>query len=506
MTMKQLARLLQASEFMTPTQAVTFLSREMGRFEDKQILFSILSLELEPNNIGLAKAKKWMAKVYDVFESEIQTEYDTYGDLGEAMYWVDSSNKENTYTIKTFKTLLELDCSNIVSNSFDLIQEHIYNMSDIEVKWFIRYWLRTSRNGIKTATLQKVLAKHYGKKISEVKKHCNFNTLSDVISYYEMNEEPPMNLTHGSFIKPMLAKSLPMKQWPSNKIVDFKYDGNRYQIHKDKDSVIIFNRKGNIVTEQFTDVAEVVRNYEVDELILDGEIYPILEGGSPAPHSKLGTRVHSKDKADAISKCPVKWVIFDCLMYNGVTIMNLPYSQRLIEMNKLPDQAERSTTDVMAFYNKAINEGFEGIIVKDADAPYESGKRSKYWAKYKPPLIDLDVVIISAKYGDGKNANVFATFEIAVKSDNGFTSVGWCGSGFTDIQLITLTNTLRKNVESFKDGTYNFLPRVVLEIRADLVSKDAKGNLSLRFPRCQRIREDKFVSDIDTIKRMEELA
>jgi len=491
---------------MTPTQAVTFLSREMENFEDKKTLFSILSQDLVSNNIGLAKAKKWMAKVYDVFESEIQTEYDSYGDLGEAMYWVDSSNKENTYTIKTFKTLLELDCSNIVSNSFDLIQEHIYNMSDIEVKWFIRYWLRTSRNGIQTSTLQKVLAKHYGKKISEVKKHCNFNTLSDVISYYEMNEEPPMNLTHGSFIKPMLAKALPMKQWPDSKIIDFKYDGNRYQIHKSKDSVIIFNRKGKIVTEQFTDVAEVVRNYEVDELILDGEIYPILEGGSPAPHSKLGTRVHSKDKADAISKCPVKWVMFDCLKYDGVTIMNLPYWHRLEFIKRLPDQAERSTTDVMAFYNKAINEGFEGIIVKDADAPYESGKRSKYWAKYKPPLIDLDVVIISAKYGDGKNSNVFATFEIAVKSDNGFTSVGWCGSGFTDVQLITLTNTLRKNVESFKDGTYHFLPRVVLEIRADLVSKDAKGNLSLRFPRCKRIREDKFVSDIDTIKRMEELA
>lgn len=48
---------------MTPTQAVTFLSKEMESFEDKQILFSILSLELTPNNIGLAKAKKWMAKI-----------------------------------------------------------------------------------------------------------------------------------------------------------------------------------------------------------------------------------------------------------------------------------------------------------------------------------------------------------------------------------------------------------------------------------------------------------
>ena len=504
MTMKQLARLLEASESMTPTQAVTFLSREIGRFEDKQILFSILSLELAPNNIGLAKAKKWMAKIYDVFEDEIDVEYDTYGDLGEAMYWFDNSQKDNKYTIKTLKTLLELDCSNMTSNSFALIEEHLLNMSDNEVKWFIRYWLRTPRNGIQSTTLKKVLAKHYGKKIADVKKHCNFNSMTDVISYYEMNEEPPMNLTHGAFVSPMLAKAIPMNKWPTNKIVDFKYDGNRYQIHKQDDSVIIFNRTGKIVTDQFSDVAEIVRNYEVNNLILDGEIYPV-ENGLPAPHSKLATRVHSKDKAEAISKCPVKWVIFDCLMYKGVTIMNLPYSQRLIEMNTLPDQAERSTTDVMAFYNKAINEGFEGIIVKDAKAPYESGKRSKYWAKYKPPLIDLDVVIVSAKYGDGKNSNVFATFEIAVKSDNGFTSVGWCGSGFTDTQLINLTSNLRKNVESFKDGTYNFLPRIVLEIRADLVSKDAKGNLSLRFPRCKRIREDKFVNDIDTLKRMEEL-
>ena len=185
MTMKQLARLLEASESMTPTQAVTFLSREIGRFEDKQILFSILSLELAPNNIGLAKAKIWMAKIYDVFEDEIDVEYDTYGDLGEAMYWFDNSQKDNKYTIKTFKTLLELDCSNMTSNSFALIEEHLLNMSDNEVKWFIRYWLRTPRNGIQSTTLKKVLAKHYGKKIADVKKHCNFNSMTDVISYYE---------------------------------------------------------------------------------------------------------------------------------------------------------------------------------------------------------------------------------------------------------------------------------------------------------------------------------
>ena len=86
-----------------------------------------------------------------------------------------------------------------------------------------------------------------------------------------------------------------MNKWPKNKIVDYKYDGNRYQIHKEEDSVIIFNRKGNIVTPQFQDVVEKVREYPVDRCILDGEIYPIKDDGSPAEHKLMATRVHSKN-------------------------------------------------------------------------------------------------------------------------------------------------------------------------------------------------------------------
>ena len=50
-----------------------------------------------------------------------------------------------------------------------------------------------------------------------------------------------------------------------------------------------------------------------------------------------------------------------------------------------------------------------------------------------------------------------------------------------------------------------FLPRIVLEVKADLVSHDAKGNIGLRFPRMKRIRDDKFVSDINTIKDVTEM-
>ena len=53
--------------------------------------------------------------------------------------------------------------------------------------------------------------------------------------------------------------------------------------------------------------------------------------------------------------------------------------------------------------------------------------------------------------------------------------------------------------------SYNFLPRVVLEVSADLVTRDAKGNIGLRFPRVTRIRDDKFAQDANTINDVEEM-
>lgn len=92
-----------------------------------------------------------------------------------------------------------------------------------------------------------------------------------------------------------------------------------------------------------------------------------------------------------------------------------------------------------------------------------------------------------------------------MKANNGYHSVGWCGTGFSDSDLINLTNTLRRNVESFDNGRFFVSPVVILEVKADLVSRDEKGNLGLRFPRCVRIREDKFVADINTLNDVERL-
>ncbi len=512
MNWNRMSRLLEAIENESPTRIVKALAdelEEMSVTENKKLFLEILDKDSLPaNSMALVKAKKWLAKSFDVHTDEIDAMLFAHDDLGEALYyWYTSAESQETYSLLSVKTLLTKNYGKIESDEFESFKNAVLGMSALEGKWFLKYLLRKPRNGINRGLVVKALAKAYDKKLGVVKKHLATCTIGNVLLYYEMGEEPLPNLEHGSFVAPMLAKDVPMNKWPSNKIVDYKYDGNRYQIHIDDGNVIIFNRKGKIVTRQFPDVVETVESYVLKNAILDGEIYPINQDGSPAEHKLMGTRVHSKNVQEAMERVTIKWVIFDCMKINDDIILNLPYSERLEKFSHLPDQAHRMEEggDVLAFYNRAINDGFEGIIVKDASLPYEPAKRSAGWAKYKPPRIELDVVILSAKYGQGSKANVFATFEMGVDTDTGFMSVGWVGTGFSDAELLRLTNSLRKIVVDYNEDTYSFSPRIVLEVTADLVTEDANGNTGLRFPRCKRIRDDKFVNDINTAEDVEAL-
>lgn len=516
-TWMNFCRMLESTENLLPTIQIARISKELENFEPfiPDVLTLLSNSELESNGIGLAKAQKWLSEMLGVYEDEMKASYTAHNDLGSAVYHMDySAETQEAIGIKSILNLLQMNCSklnsgidNSYSNEYNILNYAITNMSSLERKWFIRYWIRVPRNGIDKGTVTKILAKWSDKKIADVKNHLNLNSISDTTRYYLMGENPPMEVSHGNFVAPMLAKDVPMNKWPENKIVDYKYDGNRYQIHKEGDNVIIFNRKGSVVTQQFQDVVEKVRTYNIHTCILDGEIYPINEDGSPAEHKLMATRVHSKDHAEAREKVKVKWVIFDCLKFGKDTIMDLSYSDRVIAIKTLPDQAHRMPEDgnVLGFYNQAINDGFEGIIVKDATLPYEAGKRSKGWAKYKPPRIELDVAIVSAKYGEGAKSNVFATFGIAVKNEGEWISVGSVGTGFSDEDLLKLTRELRTIITGVDNGTYFFTPRTVLEVSADLITRDSSNNIGLRFPRCKRIREDKFVIDCNTLEDVENL-
>lgn len=500
MTFARFARLNQTIEHLTPTSTIEVICKNWEHFDSPVELIRVLDLDYAGNNLGTRKAVKWIASTLQVFEDEVKLNSEIHMDLGEGIYHFVEEGEDSSYTLTQLLTLLEMDCAKKSEHNFGTFEQAFHQFSSLEKKWFIRFWTQKPRNGLNRGNIIKLLAKLYAKKDSEVKSHCNFNTPAEVLEYYLAGENPPMELQPGTFVSPMLAKVVPRYNWPQNRIYEYKYDGARYQIHKDNQTVIVFNRKGKIVNTQFEDIVTQVSEYPQKKLILDTEIYPV-DGGKPAPFQRMGTRIHSKDHQRAMMECPVKLAIFDVLHYENLVLLDEPLSTRLEYLEKFSDMTEYTKErDYKSFYSKAIAEGFEGIMVKNLDAKYQPGKRSVHWAKHKPPRIELDVVITGARYGEGKRGNVFASFDIAVgDSEGGFYSMGSIGTGFKDRDFTSLTNRLRPIVDSYENETYQVRPRIVLEVTSDLISKNADGKYSLRFPRLVRIRDDKPVSDINTI-------
>ena len=498
MSMSRFARMCEALEGK-PNKAET-IENSMSAFSDIPTVLKILSLNYEVNNIGSKRAISWIANALGLFESEIKGEVEAWGDLGEGMnQFLAYDNEDSSITIAEFYRLLEMDCSSISGNSYTLIAEAMSSMSGLELKWFIRYWLRNPRNGVNKPTVVKTLIKRYPNK--NVKVHAELHDPDELFTYFESNITPPTTVKYGKFIPPMLAKSY-ANVLPKKYVIDFKYDGNRYQIHKQKKEVIIFNRKGKVVTHQFPDIVDIVSEFNAPSCILDTEIYPVYPDGSPAPHKVMNVRVHSKDHEKAMKRCPVKLVIFDVLQYFDSLQTKKTYCERLSHLKDFPSEnrvTQYEDGDIQRAYNLAINEGFEGIMIKDLDAPYAIGKRSTSWLKHKPPRIELDVVITSAKYGEGKRSDVFGTYGISVKNGYEYVRVGSVGTGLSDKDLIFLTTELKKITESYEQEEFTFLPRYVLEVTCDLVSQDSDGNYGLRFPRVTRIRQDKHAADCTTL-------
>tara|TARA_A100001201_G_scaffold112786_1_gene96612 strand:- start:75 stop:1583 length:1509 start_codon:yes stop_codon:yes gene_type:complete len=495
----------ESLENRTPSEKRHMICATLPHFEDRRAAIKILSLEYEMNNIGEKKAIKWLANIFDVFEDEIEDSAHSWLDLGEGMKEFLSANRpDSTLSLTDMVRLLELDCSSMSNGtSYTSIRDAIGRMSALEVKWFIRYWLRKPRNGVNKSTVEKAMSDHYQKNI---KQYSVGNSLTSLVHYLENDLEPP-ELVHGNFVKPMLAKKY-LGKLPEQFIMDIKYDGNRYQIHSKDNSVIIFNRKGKIVTEQYADIVAIVESWEADDFILDTEIYPVKQDGSPAPHQTLATRVHSKDKQQAISKCPVQLVVFDCLLYQGQSILNDSYGDRLEYLETIvPSEFVTQTFrhgNVDAAYNVAINGGFEGIMIKDLNAPYQS-KRTVSLLKHKPPRVELDVVITSGEYGKGKRAGVIGTYGVSVRDGTDYVDIGKVGSGISEEEMYSLDTQLKRIVDSYSGGTYHFLPRVVLEVTCDFLTKNQDGSYGMRFPRILRIRDDKYPTDCNTIEEIEEL-
>ena len=123
-----------------------------------------------------------------------------------------------------------------------------------------------------------------------------------------------------------------------------------------------------------------------------------------------------------------------------------------------------------------VNAGFEGIMIKDVNAPYEC-KRNTFWMKWKP-TITVDLEVIGVEEGTGRNIGRLGALVCAGTDDGKDITVN-VGSGFSD---------------SDRDILYSDRNLVIgrtVEILCDVITQNQDGTYSLRFPRFVRFRDDK---------------
>ena len=146
-------------------------------------------------------------------------------------------------------------------------------------------------------------------------------------------------------------------------------------------------------------------------------------------------------------------------------------------------------------------------MIKSLASAYQPGRRGLAWLKLKRELATLDVVVTGAEFGHGKRAGVLSDYTFAVRDGDALRNVGKAYSGLTDAEIADLTKFFHEHTLENFGGFRTVEPLKVLEVAFNNVMRSDRHNsgFALRFPRIIRIRDDKPVSEIDTLARVEEI-
>lgn len=391
-------------------------------------------------------------------------------------------------------------------------------------------------------------------------------------------------------VRPMLAERVATTMDALNRMngrgfAEYKLDGERIQVHKGPENVELFTRRLDKITHHFPDLVESVRTLNVNETILEGEVVAVdSETGAYLPFQLLMRRRRKHGINEAMENYPVVINFFDVLYLDGAETTLMPFSERraLLEkivsgkdvrgknsqsepkrsksglsikkvkngnngtssggmgrntgiignnqrMKLVPQIVVEDPTQVEKFMAAAIENGCEGLMIKQPESTYRAGAREYAWVKlkreYQSELADtLDLVIVGALYGRGRRVGKYGALLLAAYDVNAdlFRSTTKVGTGFTDKSLAQFFKDLEKYVLTHRHPRVDtgmkmdvwFEPKIVIEVIASEITLSPSHTaginslregfgLALRFPKFTgKIRDDKKPEDATAVEEL----
>jgi DNA ligase-1 len=321
-------------------------------------------------------------------------------------------------------------------------------------------------------------------------------------------------------VLPMLASSAPdvaaalAKAGAGSPVaVDQKLDGIRIQVHRSGDEVVVATRSLEDITARLPEVVEVARSLPATSFVLDGEALALDDAGRPRPFQETASRT-AMGEAPRNGQSAVTPYFFDVLHLDGHDLLDAPASERAEALERLvpvehrvPRLVTTSTGQAEAFLSDTIGSGHEGVVVKNLQAPYEAGRRGSAWVKVKP-VHTLDLVVLAVEWGSGRRQGWLSNIHLGAldPATGGFVMLGKTFKGMTDEMLAWQTERFTELALSPSTAREHYVvevrPEQVVEIAFDGVQRSSRypGGVALRFARVVRYRDDKPVSEIDTIE------
>ena len=524
------------------------------RDEDKEMLYLLLGdiyPEYDGRKIGISNqiVIKAISKVMGMKNSKVLDEWKKIGDLGKVAEKLSMNKKQKTLlssrkltiqkVLENLRKLPELEGKGTISKKISLISELFISASPLESKYLIRTLIGDLRIGVKDSTIRESLCLAFfkGDKSCSIKIQNAIDKSNDLALIFEktkkrkIKEIEKITLKVGKPIKAMLAQKAKNIEEGFEKVgkpcaIEYKYDGFRLIIHKDKDKIILFTRRLEDVTKQFPEVIDYIQKYvKGHSFILDTEAVGFNKKTKEyTSFQAISQRIRRKYDIEKLrEELPVEINVFDILYYNGKSYLNKPFKERTELIKKIikstPYKIIHSKQIITSnikkakeFYKKALKNNQEGVMMKNLNSIYQPGSRVGHMLKIKPQEKDLDLVITGAEYGTGKRKGWLSSFILSCKGNKKgeYLEIGKVGTGIKEktehgVSFQQLTNLIKPLITSEKGKKVKIKPKIIVAVTYQEIqhSPNYNSGWALRFPRINALREDKPLSEIANLKEVE---